>query len=67
MVGETPMSYMTDWRILKAKELLKNNNDSIEQIAERVGYTSEASFNRVFKKKVSQTPGVYRRAMSKKS
>ena len=61
-VGETPLNYITDWRMLKAKELLKASNESIEIIAEKVGYTSGASFNRVFKKRAVVTPLKYRQS-----
>ena len=60
-VGETPLLYIRNWRIIKAKQFLKEGSDSISEVAEKVGYSSEAAFNRVFKKKVHKTPAVYRR------
>ena len=60
-VGETPLSYLTNWRIIKAKELLLANKGNISDIAIDVGYRSEAAFNRIFKKKTSQTPAGFRR------
>jgi len=62
LVGETPLSYITNWRILQAKELLKESTQSVGEIAEHVGYQSEAAFNRVFKKLVSITPLRYRQS-----
>ena len=62
MVGETPLSYLTNWRIIKAKELLSKTKGNISEVAMDVGYQSEAAFNMVFKKKVSQTPANFRRA-----
>ncbi len=61
IVGETPLHYITNWRILKAKKFLKESSVPISEVAEKVGYSSEAAFNRVFKKKVQKTPAVYRR------
>lgn len=61
LVGETPIGYLTTWRMLRAKELLTTQPEPIHEIAQRVGYQSEAAFNRVFKKRVNQTPAVYRR------
>ncbi len=61
IVGETPHHYITNWRIVKAKKYLKESTVSIAEIAERVGYSSEAAFNRTFKKKVQKTPALYRR------
>lgn len=60
LIGETPFSYLTQWRILQAKELLTENNLSVGEIAVKVGYQSEAAFNRVFKKRVEQTPLKFR-------
>jgi AraC-like DNA-binding protein len=61
LVGETPLSYLTDWRILKAKEILSESKENISEIAAKVGYQSEAAFNRLFKSKVGETPANYRR------
>lgn len=61
LVGMTPLSYLTDWRMLKAKELLKSGDVPLNLIADSVGYKSEASFIRVFRKKFDLTPGKFRR------
>ncbi len=61
LVGETPLSYLTHWRILKAKEILSESKENIIEIATKVGYQSEAAFNRLFKSKVGETPASYRR------
>jgi AraC-like DNA-binding protein len=63
LVGETPLSYLTNWRVRKASTLLKADNSKISEIATNVGYQSEAAFNRVFKAKTGKTPAVYRRAI----
>jgi len=61
LVGETPLSYLTNWRILRSKELLSGNKTNIIEVASNVGYQSEAAFNRIFKSKVGETPASYRR------
>jgi AraC-like DNA-binding protein len=61
MVGETPLSYLTNWRIVRAKEILSASKDNISGVAMEVGYRSEAAFNRVFKKLTGQTPANFRR------
>jgi AraC-like DNA-binding protein len=61
LVGETPLSYLTNWRILKSKEILLESKENIIEVASRVGYQSEAAFNRLFKTKVGVTPANYRR------
>jgi len=60
MIGETPMEYLTNWRILIAKELLRQGNVKISDVASRVGYQSEAAFSRMFKSKVYKTPSDYK-------
>jgi AraC-like DNA-binding protein len=62
LVHETPLSYLTNWRIRQAQKLLLTDNSNISQIAAHVGYQSEAAFNRIFKAKTGQTPAVYRRS-----
>jgi len=62
LVHETPLSYLTNWRIRHAQKLLTTDNSNISQIAANVGYQSEAAFNRIFKTKTGQTPAVYRRS-----
>jgi AraC-like DNA-binding protein len=61
-VLETPLSYLTNWRIRQAQILLSASNSNISEIAANVGYQSEAAFNRIFKLKTGQTPAVYRRS-----
>jgi len=60
LLGTTPHSYLTDWRMLVARKFLIESRDSIAMIAERVGYKSEAAFSRVFKKKTAISPSRFR-------
>jgi AraC-like DNA-binding protein len=62
LVHETPLNYLTNWRIRQAQKLLITDGSNISQIAANVGYQSEAAFNRIFKLKTGQTPAVYRRS-----
>lgn len=61
LAGQTPMHYLTVWRMLKARELLASSNLSMLVIAEKVGYLSEASFGKAFKKCLGISPGACRR------
>ncbi|MEP1093460.1 MAG: AraC family transcriptional regulator [Cyclobacteriaceae bacterium] len=63
LVGETPMNYLTNWRILNAKELLKESDLSVREVAHKIGYRSEAAFNRVFKNRVEITPLKFRNSV----
>jgi AraC-like DNA-binding protein len=62
MVGEPPLHYVTRWRMQKAAALLREGQSSIAQIAEAVGYESEAAFSKAFKRALGASPGAYRRA-----
>ncbi len=64
LVGQTPMQYLTFWRMQKAQELLQDKGLSTAAIAERVGYQSDAAFSRVFKKAIGMGPGAYRRGIA---
>lgn len=63
MIGQTPLNYITQWRMLQAKELLKASNITVGEISLKVGYQSEAAFNRVFKKRANQTPLKFRQSI----
>ncbi len=61
LVGEPPLEYLARWRMTKAAQLLRESQLSMTEVAERVGYQSEASFNRAFKRWEGIAPGAYRR------
>jgi AraC-like DNA-binding protein len=61
-VQDTPMQYLTRWRIQLATRLLERKGVGVAQVAAEVGYESEAAFNRAFKKHVGVPPGAWRRA-----
>lgn len=64
LVGAPPMSYLTDWRMQLAASSLRDTRRSIAQIAAQVGYESEATFARAFKREMGVTPGEYRNGES---
>lgn len=66
LVEQTPMQYLTLWRMQKARALLRETRLGTTAIAERVGYQSEAAFSKVFKKVVGMGPGAYRRDPARK-
>ena len=59
--GKTPLRYLQELRIANARELLKNSNLSIAEIAERVGYQDIPHFSTLFKNIVQTTPSHYRK------
>jgi len=61
LVGESPIQYLGRWRMQVAAGLLATTCDGLAGIAARVGYSSEAAFNRAFKKVVGVPPATWRR------
>ncbi len=59
--GETFSTYITELRIQKSKELLKNTSFKVYEIAEMVGYYNVEHFNRMFKKLNGISPAQYRK------
>lgn len=64
LVGEAPMRYLTGWRIQLAKHLILQAGLPIAEVADRVGYESEAAFNRAFKRHVGEPPVAWRKKSS---
>jgi AraC-like DNA-binding protein len=60
LVGETPMQYVTRWRMTVAASLLREPGASVSEVAEQVGYQSEAAFSRAFKRLIGVSPGASR-------
>ncbi len=61
MVGETPIAYLTRWRMDVARTLLTDGAQSTADIARQVGYRSEAAFTRAFVRTMGCTPAAWRR------
>lgn len=61
VVGQAPLSYLTTWRLDRAAELLRYSRAPVSDIANRVGYTSEAAFSRAFKGRYEKSPMQWRR------
>jgi AraC-like DNA-binding protein len=60
-VGQPPMQYLANWRMQLAANHLVSGMDSIAEVADRVGYESEAAFSRAFKKAVGTPPSQWRK------
>jgi len=59
-VGYSFNEYLNIYRINKAKELLRKQNENIYLISEKVGYSNPYYFSRVFRKYTKMTPSEYR-------
>lgn len=60
-VGVPPLTYLSNWRMRESARWLANRNDGLAQIAISVGYGSEASFSRAFKREFGLAPDEFRR------
>jgi len=61
LLGQTPLDYVTDWRMQKATQLLNQQDKKLAEIAQSVGYESEDAFSKAFKRVVGVAPAEYRR------
>lgn len=61
-VGMPPMQYVTRWRMHVALSWLQEREIAVAELAERLGYQSEAAFSRAFKRCIGTSPGSIRRA-----
>lgn len=60
LVGETPVAYLTRWRMCLATKLLSETPLSLDEIAPRVGYETAAAFSRAFRRSLGCAPGAFR-------
>jgi AraC-like DNA-binding protein len=59
-LSETPIAYLTRWRLQLGAQMLTSTSSSVAEIAAEVGYESEPSFNRAFKREFSLPPARFR-------
>jgi AraC-like DNA-binding protein len=62
LLGETPLEYLTDWRMYKATGLLQEDDRKLFEVAKSVGYDSDAAFSKAFKRVLGMAPKEYRRS-----
>jgi AraC-like DNA-binding protein len=61
LVGAPPLLYLTRWRMHLAARWLREDRTSLGEVATRLGYESEPSFSRAFKRHMGVPPGAVRR------
>ncbi|MDF5714135.1 MAG: AraC family transcriptional regulator [Rhizonema sp. NSF051] len=60
--GRTVLSWIIEWRMIKARRLLLTTEQSVQLVAEAVGYTDPGHFIRQFRQRYGNTPQAWRRA-----
>ena len=59
LLGQTPLEYVTEWRMQKAMQLLEQRDTKLIDVARLVGYESDAAFSKAFKRVVGANTGEY--------
>jgi AraC-like DNA-binding protein len=62
IVGTAPIEYLTRWRMLLAADRLKNSTDGLSAIAQSLGYDSDSSFGKAFRRVIGCSPRQYTRS-----
>jgi AraC family transcriptional regulator, alkane utilization regulator len=60
LVGQPPMSYLTDLRLTRAARILRSTDATVADVARSVGYGSEEAMSRAFKKRFGEAPSSFR-------
>ena len=60
LVGQSPIQYLASWRMHLARDLLRETTLGVGEVAGRIGYKSEAAFNRAFRRAVGVPPAAWR-------
>ncbi|MFF2087147.1 AraC family transcriptional regulator [Nocardia sp. NPDC058176] len=63
VMGEPPLTYLTDWRMAEAEELLADPARSVAQVATTVGYSDAFGFSAAFKRSRGSSPTEFRAAL----
>jgi AraC-like DNA-binding protein len=59
LVGVAPLTYLLRWRMQRARDALRRNEDSVATIAVNLGYSSESAFGNAFKRVFGRAPKRY--------
>lgn len=60
LVGQPPMTYLTDWRLTVAADLLRDTDSTVEAVARQVGYANGFALTVAFKRVRGVTPRQHR-------
>lgn len=63
LVGQSPIAFLTDWRLALAADMLRSGDSTIGAIANRVGYGTPFALSSAFKRAYGVSPNAYRAAV----
>jgi AraC-like DNA-binding protein len=55
-LGESPLRYLTRWRMTRARQLMADRRMSLDQVAQRVGYSSGFALSKAYKRETKASP-----------
>ncbi|MGC4835186.1 AraC family transcriptional regulator [Micromonospora vinacea] len=61
LVGEPPLTYLTDWRMTVAADLLAESTATVAAVARHLGYADAFGFSAAFKRVHGMSPSGHRR------
>jgi AraC-like DNA-binding protein len=61
VLDQTPLEYLTKLRMYKAAGMIRSDHMSFSEVASAIGYGSESSFSRIFRREMGEAPREYRR------
>lgn len=67
LLGVSPQEYLVRYRLEKARQLLRETDQSIQAVSEQVGYASPLTFSKMFKRYFQESPRTYRNSSSGKN
>ncbi len=59
-LGMSPMTYVRDQRVLRAREMLRRGNATVAEVAHAVGFSDQHQMNRHFRRLLHTPPSAYR-------
>jgi AraC-like DNA-binding protein len=62
LVGDSPMAFLTEWRLTLAADLLRHDNVTIAAVAGQVGYATPYGLSTAFKRQFGVSPSEYRKS-----
>ena len=60
LLGQSPMRYLSQWRMQLAADLLRTSDLNLSAMADRLGYGSEPAFSRAFRRTYAVSPAEWR-------